>query len=203
MSNVSDISQLALAHGQVLSTIEAMHIVEWLNRPALDSITKKFRREGVPDFSASGQSGRQGADFVYGFQELMDCVVALKLVADGLSFRHVSGLMKFDRNKLHEYYKVAYLQSESGRGKVLDINSSDGRKISISGLYLDFHGSIYKNGAISTPGPRLLDPWEAMNRYMGFYQGWHLVGLIRLSQLAIEAVRIAKATPAIKRGRKS
>ena len=203
MRPVQELSSLSLSHGQVLSTVEAMHIVEWLNRPALDSIMKKFRRDGVPDFSSIGQSGRQGADFVYRYEELMDCVVALKLVADGLAFRHVSGLMKFDREKIHDYYKVAYLQSESGRGKILEIKSSDGRKIGISGLYLDFHASISKNGAISTPGPKLLDPWEALNRYMGIYQGWHLVGLIRLSQLATEAVRIAKAAPAIKRGRKS
>lgn len=203
MSNVSDISHLALSHGQVLSTIEGMHIVEWLNRPALDSILKKFRREGVPDFSSSGQSGRQGADFIYRYEELMDCVVAMKLVADGLAFRYVSGLMQFDRKKLHEHYRAAYLQAESGRGKLLKIKCSDGRKINISGLYLDFHASISKTGVLSTPGPRLLDPWEALNRYMGFYQGWHVVGLVRLSQLATEAVRLAKDAPVVKRGRKS
>ena len=203
MTTQQNISKLSLTHGQVLWVIENMRIVEWLDRPALDSILKKFRRDGVPDFSSSGQSGRQGSDFVYRYEELMDCVVALKLVADGLAFRHVSGLMKFDRVKLHDHYKAAYLQAESGRGELLEIKSSDDRKISISGLYLDFHASISKNGAISTPGPRLLDPWEALHRYMGFYQGWHIVGLIRLSQLATEAVRIAKAAPVIKRGRKS
>jgi hypothetical protein len=203
MSKVSDFSQLALSHGQVLTTIEDMHIVEWLNRSALDSIMKKFRRDGIPDFTSSGQSGRQGADFVYRYEELMDCVVAMKLVADGLAFRHVLALMKFDHDKLHDHFKAAYLQSESGRGRFLEINSSDDRTIDISGLYLDFNASISKNGAISTLGPELVDPWEALKRYMGFYKGWHLVGLIRLSQLATEAVRIAKAAPVIKRGRKS
>lgn len=110
--------------------------------------------------------------------------------------------MSFDRTKLHELYKIAYLQAESDRGKLLEVKSSDGRKISISGLYLDFYASISKVGVLSTPGPRLLDPWEALNRYMGFYQGWHVVGLIRLSQLATEAVRLAKAAPVVKRGRK-
>lgn len=203
MSKLSDISELALSHGQVLWTIESMHIVEWLNRPALDSILKKFRREGVPDFALSGQSGRQGSDFVYRYEELMDCIVAMKLVADGLAFRHVSGLMKFDPQKLHEHYKAAFLQSDSGRGKILDVKSSDGREIGIGGLYLDFHASISKNGILSTPGPRLLDPWDALIRYMAFYKGWHLVGLVRLSQLATEAVRLAKDAPVVKRGRKS
>jgi hypothetical protein len=38
---------------------------------------------------------------------------------------------------------------------------------------------------------------------MGFYAGLHPTGMIRLSQLATEAVRIAKEAPVIKRGRKS
>jgi len=49
----------------------------------------------------------------------------------------------------------------------------------------------------------LLDPWQALNRYMGFYAGLHPTGMVRLSQLATEAVRLAKDAPIIKRGRKT
>ena len=45
-----DLNSLSLTHGQVAYVIDGMHIVEWLDRPALDSILKKFRRDGVPDF---------------------------------------------------------------------------------------------------------------------------------------------------------
>ena len=48
MPNSPNISTLSLTHGQVLQTIEAMHIAEWLDRPALDSILKKLRRDKVP-----------------------------------------------------------------------------------------------------------------------------------------------------------
>jgi hypothetical protein len=203
MFRIGDVSQLSLSHGQVLWTIEAMHIVEWLDRAALDSVLKKFRREKVPDFSQSGQKGRQGADFSYKFEHLMDCVVAMKLTADGLAFRHVVSLMRFDPEKLWQQYRRAYLEAEVGQGADLEIKASDGRKITIAGLYLDFHALISKNGVLSTPGPRLLDPWSALNRYMGLYTGLHPIGMIRLSQLATEAVRIAQEAPVIKRGRKS
>ncbi|MEI6573065.1 MAG: hypothetical protein WCO61_05920 [Alphaproteobacteria bacterium] len=203
MDNLNYISELALSHGQVLWTIEAMHIVDWLNRPALDSVLKKFRREKVPDFSESGQKGRQGADFAYSFEHLMDCVVAMKFVAEGLPFRHVVGLMRFDPEKLRQHYRRAFLEAESAQGASLEVSAKDGRKITIGGLYLDFHAIISKNGVLSTPGPRLLDPWSALNRYMGFYAGLHPTGMVRLSQLATEAVRIAREAPVTKRGRKS
>ena len=203
LSMVSKLPSFSLSHGQVLWTIETMHIVEWLDRPALDSVLKKFRREKVPDFSESGQKGRQGADFVYQYEHLMDCIVALKLVAEGLAFRHVSSLMRFDPQKLWSLYKRAFLESDSGLGSGITISAPDGQNIKISGVYLDFFVVNSKHGGISTLGPRLLDPWSALNRYMGFYQGIHPTGLLRLSQLATEAVRIAKEAPIIKRGRKS
>jgi hypothetical protein len=180
-----------------------MHIVEWLDRSALDSVLKKFRRENVPDFSQSGQKGRKGADFFYKFEHLMDCVVSMKLAADGLAFRHVVSLMRSNPEKLWQHYRRAYLEAEAGQGANLEIKAGDGRKITIGGLYLDFHAIISKNGVLSTPGPMLLDTWSALGRYMGFYAGLHPTGMIRLSQLATEAVRIAKEAPVIKRGRKS
>ena len=203
MNNLSQISTLSLTHGQVAYVIHGMHIVEWLDRAALDSVLKKFRREGVPDFKKGGQVGRQGADFEYKYEHMMDCVVAMKLVADGLAFRHVVALMKFNPEKLWEAYRRAYLEADTGQGKPIEMKSSDGRSMNIGGLYLDFHALISEHGVLSTLGPRLLDPWEAFERYMAFYKGLHPTGMVRLSQLATEAVRLAKSSPIIKRGRKS
>jgi hypothetical protein len=198
-----DLNSLSLTHGQIAYVIDGMHIVEWLDRPALDSILKKFRREGVPDFKKDGQIGRQGSDFEYKYEHMMDCVIAMKLVADGLAFRHVVGLLKSDPDKLWQSYRKAYVEADTGQGADLEIKSSDGRKVTIGGLYLDFHAIFSKYGVLSTPGPRLLDPWQALNRYMGFYAGLHPTGMVRLSQLATEAVRLAKDAPVIKRGRKT
>jgi hypothetical protein len=111
--------------------------------------------------------------------------------------------MRCDPERLRKHYYRAYLEAETGQGSVIEVGAPDGRKLSIGGLYLDFHATISKNNLVTTSGPKLIDPWEAMKRYMGFYQGWHIVGLVRLSQLATEAVRIANEAPIIKRGRKS
>jgi hypothetical protein len=199
----AELNSLSLSHGQVLWVIDGMNFVSWLNRAALDSVLKKFRLNKVPDFERLGQAGRGGADFAYGFTEIMGCVVAMKLASEGLAFRHVVGLMKFDPEKLRECYRRAYLEAESGAGAPLRVTPGDGRAVSVSGLILDFRAQISKAGALSTPGPILLDPWQALERYTANYANFHPTGLVRLSQLATEAVRLALVAPTVKRGRKS
>jgi len=77
MKVLLQLSSLSLTHGQVAYVIDGMRIVEWLDRAALDSVLKKIRRESVPDFKKGGQVGRQGSDFEYKYEHMMDCVVAM------------------------------------------------------------------------------------------------------------------------------
>jgi len=202
MKNGLSISGLSLSHGQVMYVIEALHIAEWLDRPALDSVLKKFRRSLVP-FSTDELAKPHWEEHRYGFVHLIECVIAMKMVADGLAFRHVVSLLTFHRDKLRGLYLKALMEASVGEGKEIEVSALDGRVIRVGGLYLDFMATINKDGVLSSTGPRLLGPWEALNRYMGVYVGLHPSMPIRLSQLAAEAVRIADSTPLYKRGRKS
>ena len=201
MTTQPNISTLSLTHGQVLQTIEAMHIAEWLDRPALDSVLKKLRRDLVP-FTDEELDKPQWEQVHYDYVHLIECVVAIKMMAEGISHRHIVGLLTSDRPKLREAYKMAYTEANAGLGSPIPLKHPDGREIRISGLYLDFMASINKLGVLSTSGPRLLDPWQALNRYMGTYTGFHPLPPIRLTDLATEAVRIAVHMPVLKRGRK-
>ena len=201
MSGPPDISSLSFTHGQVLQTIEAMHIAEWLDRPALDSILKKLRRDSVP-FTAEELDKPQWDQARYGYVHLAECVVAIKMMADGIAHRHIVGLLTGDRLKLREAYKIAYSDASSGLGQTTYIKHADGREIHIGGVYLDFMATINKLGVLMSPGPRLLDPWQAINRYMGQYMGMHPLPPIHLTGLVTEAVRIALRMPELKRGRK-
>lgn len=203
MSDAPVLNALSITHGQVLWVIDTMNIVSWLSRPSLDSVLKKFRLSGVPDFSRTGQSGRAGADFAYGYNELMDCVLAMKLVADGLAFRHVLALMRFDAERLRAAYRRSFVEASAGSGAELRVEAAGGRHTHISGLYLDFHARISGSGVLTTQGPVLLDPWQALERYMGGYVGNHPTGMVRLSQLATEAVRLAQGAPEVRRGRRA
>jgi hypothetical protein len=202
MSDDKRLNGISLSHGQAMWVVGAMHIAEWLDPAALNSILKKFRRHFVP-FSEEELKKPQWEEVRYGYERLVEIIVALKMTADGTAFRHVVGLLTHDRNKLRLIYRRAFIEANSGQGAPLEVSVADGRKISISGLYLDFNAVLHVSGTLGTSGPIALDPWKALERYMGFYGGLHLLPPIRLSQLATEAMRLAEVAPAVRRGRKS
>jgi hypothetical protein len=202
MLTPTNLATICLSHGQVLQTIEGMHIARWLNRGALDSVLKKFRRDYVP-FSVEELDKPQWERLRYGYVHLIECVIAIKMMADGIAHRHIVSLLKMDRDRLRSQYVQAFNDAQSGLGRPLTLKHPDGREINIEGLYLDFVAQINELGVLSSPGPVLLDPWQALNRFMGFNRGMHTLPLIRLSDLAAEAVRVASMVPELKRGRKS
>ena len=201
MSDQSNISALSLSHGQVLQTIEAMHIADWLDRPAMASILKKLRRDFVP-FTAEELEKPQWEQVRYGYVHLIECIIALVMMTDGMAHRHIVGLLTTHRLKLRDAYKTAFLDANKGFGEPILIKHPDGREVHISGLYLDFMANTNSLGVLVSTGPRLLDPWQTLNRHMGQYVGINPRPPIRLSDLATEAVRIAMRVPELKRGRK-
>ena len=201
MSDQPNISALSFSHGQVIQTIEAMHIAEWLDRPALDSILKKLRRDKVP-FTAEELDKPRWEQVRYSYIHLVECVIAVILMRDGIAHRHIVELLTVDRPKLREAYKTAFTDANKGLGEPIPLKHPDGRELHISGLYLDFMVRVNPLGVLTTTGPRLLDPWQALARYMGLYVSMHPLPPIRLSDLATEAVRFAVHMPELKRGRK-
>jgi hypothetical protein len=193
--------QVSLSHGQAMWVIEAMRIADWLDAAGLDAVLKKFRRHLVP-FSKEELQKPRWQEVRYAFEHLLEIVVALKMTGDGMAFRHVVSLLTQDREELRQIYRRAFLEADSGQGAPLEIKSADGRSINISGLYLDFSAMRRVNGMLASMSPTALGPWEALLRYMGFYQSVHMFPLIRISQLATEAVRLAEAAPEVRRGRK-
>jgi hypothetical protein len=198
------LDQISLSHGQVMLVIQWMHIADWLDAAGLDAVLKKYRRHFVPFSKEELQKPRWQA-VRYGFEHLMEIVVALKMTGDGMAFRHVVSLLTRDREKLRSIYRRAFLEAENGLGAPYEIHAPEGRfpkSIAISGLYLDFQAMARVNDRLLSMNPTVLDPWEALLRYTGFYR-MHMFPLIRISQLATEAVRLAEAAPEVKRGRKS
>jgi hypothetical protein len=204
MSEGPRLDRISLSHGQAMWVIEAMRIADWLDAAGLDAVLKKFRRHFVPFGKEELQKPRwEGVR--YRFEHLVEIVVALKMSGDGIAFRHVVSMLTRDRTKLRSIYRKAYLEAETGLGAPYEIPSPEGRapkSIVISGLYLDFSAMARINGILLSASPSVLDPWEALLRYMGFYR-LHMFPLIRISQLATEAVRLAEAAPEVRRGRKS
>ena len=203
MNSAKLLDQISLSHGQAMWVIEAMQIAAWLDSAGLNATLKKFRRHFVP-FGAEELQKPKWEAVRYRFEHLIEVVVALKMSGDGIAFRHVVSLLTRDREKLRKIYRRAFLEADSGLGASYEIPAPEGRRpdsIRISGLYLDFSAMARVNGMLASMSPRTLDPWEALLSYMGFYRQ-HMFPLIRISQLATEAVRLAEAAPEVKRGRK-
>jgi hypothetical protein len=204
MNESRRLDQISLSHGQTMWVIDTMQIAAWLDAAGLNATLKKFRRHFVP-FSQEELQKPRWEEVRYRFEHLLEVVVAFKMSGDGMAFRHVVSLLTCDREKLRLIYRKAFLDAESGLGAPYEIPAPQGRhpkSIAISGLYLDFSATARVNGLLMAMSPRALDPWEALQRYMGVYQ-LHMFPLIRISQLATEAVRLAEKAPEIKRGRKS
>jgi hypothetical protein len=199
--DVRRLDQISLSQGQAIWVIEAMQVAGWLDTAGLNAVVKKLRRHFVP-FSEEELQKPKWEEVRYGFEHLLDVVVALKMTSDGMAFRHIVSLLASHRKKLRLIYRRGFLEAESGLGTPLEIRSADGRTMNISGLYLDFLATARVNGMLATLAPTALAPWEALQRYMGLYISVHMFPLIRISQLATEAVRLAEAAPEVRRGRK-
>jgi hypothetical protein len=205
MNESRRLDQISLSHGQAMWVIGGMQIAAWLDAAGLNATLKKFRRHFLP-FSQEELQKPRWEPVRYRFEHLMEVVVALKICGDGIAFRHAVSLVTRDREKLRVIYRRAFLEAERGLGAPLEIRCPDERRwprsIHISGIYLDFSAMARVDGILSSARPSVLDPWEALLRYMGFFSSVHVFPLIRISQLATEAVRLAEGAPEVKRGPK-
>jgi hypothetical protein len=202
------IQSLKLSHGQTLLVIRGTRLAEHMTDSAFQSMVKKFRREHVP-FEPSEDKSWQWEEVAYHYEHLVELAVAFKMQADGIAFRHITGLLIKHRPKLHKFYHEAYLEAQTGRGvpRTLlnanaDTQNKEARKITVGGMYLDFQAT-YSNGIMSSPGPILLDPVQATERFMSIYNGLYPYPPLALSQICQRVVTIAEATPPVKRGRKA
>ena len=205
---LNQIQTLKLSHGQALLAIRGTRLAENMAETAFQSMAKKLRRAHVP-FEPKPENSWQWEEVIYHYEHLIEFAVAFKMLADGISFRHIIGLLTQHRVKLHSFYREAYLEADIGRGipralinTTANPQNKETREIGIGGLYLDFRAS-YSNGIISSPDPVLLDPVQATERYMSIYDGLYPYALIALSQICQRVVKIAEATPPVKRGRKA
>lgn len=202
------IQSLKLSHGQALLVIRGTRLAEHMTETAFQSMVKKFRRADVP-FEPNEDKSSQWEEITYCYEHVAELAVAFKMQADGIAFRYITGLLINHRPKLHKLYHEAYLEAATGRGAPrtllnanADAQNKEAPKLTVGGLYLDFRAT-YSNGIISSPGPVLLDPVQATERFMSIYDGLYPYPPLALSQICQSVVKIAEATPPVKRGRKA
>ena len=86
-----------------------------MTETALNSMVKKLRLHKVP-FAPDEVGTYQWEEIVYRYEHLIELAVALKMLADGMAFRHVVSLLTKYRKVLRKFYREALLESRSERG---------------------------------------------------------------------------------------
>lgn len=197
---------LKLSHGQALLVMKDTRLAENMTETSLNSMVKKLRLNEVP-FEPDEVGTYQWEEIIYRYEHLIELAIALKMLADGMAFRHVVSLLTKYRKVLRRFYREALLESRSERGGDRLIQNpapkaGEYNELNIAGMYLDFKAT-YNNGFLGSPGPVLIGPWVAFERYMAYYDGLYPFPLIMLSQICERVLKIAEATPPVRRGRKA
>ncbi len=200
------IKTLKLSHGQALRVMTDTGIASGITDTALNSMVKKFRLNGLP-FEKKEEGANQWEETVYHYEHLVELALALKMLSDGMAFRHIVSLLTKYRSKLHRFYVDALLDADTGMGRPRTIVNPEPLKgelpeVHISGLYLEFT-ALARHGAMSASEPQLISPWKAVERYMASYDGLYPFPLIMLSQICQRVLKVAEGTPPVKRGRRA
>ena len=197
---------LKLSHGQALRVMTDTGLAAGMTDSALNSMVKKFRLNGLP-FEKKEEGAYQWEETVYHYEHLVELALALKMLSDGMAFRHIVSLLTKYRSKLHRFYVDALLAAYTGMGRPRTIVNPEQLKgelpqVQISGLYLEFT-ALARHGAMSVSEPKLISPWKAVERYMASYDGLYPFPLIMLSQICHRVLKVAEETPPVKRGRRA
>ena len=197
---------LKLSHGQALRVMTDTGLAAGMTDTALNSMVKKFRLNGLP-FERKDEGTYQWEETVYHYEHLVELALALKMLSDGMAFRHIVSLLTKYRSKLRGFYSEALISGDTGKGSPRTIINPDPFKeelteIQVSGLYLEFK-ALARNGSLNASEPELISPWMAVERYMACYDGLYPFPLIMLTQICQRVLKVAEGTPPVKRGRRA
>ena len=197
---------LKLSHGQALRVMTDTGLAAGMTDSALNSMVKKFRLNGLP-FEKKEEGSNQWEETIYQYEHLVELALALKMLSDGMAFRHIVSLLTKYRSKLHRFYVEALLAADTGMGRPRTIVNPEPLKgelpeVHISGLYLEFT-ALARHGAMNASEPKLISPWKAVERFMASYDGLYPFPLIMLSQICQRVLKVAEGTPPVKRGRRA
>jgi len=196
---------LKLSHGQALRVMTDTGLAAGMTDTALNSMVKKFRLNGLP-FERKDEGTYQWEETVYHYEHLVELALALKMLSDGMAFRHIVSLLTKYRSKLRGFYNEALISGDTGKGSPRTIINPDPFKgelteIQVSGLYLEFK-ALARNGSLNASEPELISPWMAVERYMACYDGLYPFPLIMLTQICQRVLKVAEGTPPVRRGRR-
>jgi len=197
----NDIDRISLSHGQARWVLQHVFDFGEYSDATLDSYLKFLRRNGVP-FAQGETPGGPGVNVEYRYEHVMELAVALALRRQSVLKKDTVALLVQLRDKLRPLYRRAWLERESGLGQRVKVNIEGANEIPVYGLWL-YLGLRYSEGQVlTTTGPKLLGPAEAITEFCRVNLQRYFRDPIRISDIAAEVVELAAAAPEIRRGRR-
>ncbi len=190
---------ISLSHGQALWVLLHLGLRAGDADARLDSYVKALRQSGIP-FASEERPGGAGTNLVYRYEHLMELVLALALRVQGIALADITRLLPATRLAMRPLYHRAWTERASGVGQAVELKLGD-KTLLAGGAYLDLGLAYLEYGFLTWGEPRLISPFEAAERFLGKYSKYRPRLPIDLSQLAEDAVELAQAAPATKRGR--
>jgi hypothetical protein len=196
------IKSLTLSHGQARWVLNCLGLHAGGDTQTFDAYLKSLRRDGVP-FARDELGVGAGHNLTYRYPHLMELAVALALRTQGILSRDIVGLLAFHRTLLRSHYRRAWLERQCELGAPKKVVIADKTERKILGVYLNLELEYNSYGALRMIEPKLIDPAEAFDHYMGHHQQVYPRPPLPISQIAEDIVRLAEGAPEIKRGRPS
>jgi hypothetical protein len=196
----SGLPQLALTHGQAVWVLGHMGFRTGDSVSAFNSYIKYLRRAGLP-FARDELGVGTGHNVVYGYDHLMELAVALALRAQAILPNDIVQLLANLRSKLRPIYRQAYIERNSGLGAPCLVKLPRRRPFNVAGVYLDLGLMYVETGFLLHGHPKAIGPADAVELFGTAHLAQQKRGLINLSELAEDVVKLASGAPEIRRGR--
>jgi hypothetical protein len=200
--DAAQIDLVALSHGQARWVLDYLGLHAGEDGQTFDAYIKSLRRDGVP-FARDELGVGPGHNLKYRYPHMMELAVALALRTQGVLSRDIVGLLAFHRTLLRSHYRRAWLERECGLGAPRKVVIEGITERNISGTYLTLELMYNSHGALTMIEPRLIDPADAFDHYMGLHRQVYPRPPLPISQIADDIVRLAEGAPEIKRGRRA
>ena len=200
--DAAQIDLVALSHGQARWVLDYLGLHAGEDGQTFDAYIKSLRRDGVP-FARDELGVGPGHNLKYRYPHMMELAVALALRTQGVLSRDIVGLLAFHRTLLRSHYRRAWLEQECGLGAPRKVVIEGITERNISGTYLTLELMYNSHGALTMIEPRLIDPADAFDHYMGLHRQVYPRPPLPISQIADDIVGLAEGAPEIKRGRRA
>jgi hypothetical protein len=185
---------IKLRRRQMLWVLTKLGYGAGVRYPTFYEYIKSLRKLGVPfEFGTVQSQARTRAE--YSYDDVMELAMTLSLRVYHVLPDSVLTQIVRHRRQLHKFYRKAYAERWTRRGKPIDVKPKRGGPLELHGLFLDL-GVRFSGGRMVRFGPpRLLSPAEALRLSARRMSTVEMLLPINISILAERVVQLAYIAP--------